>query len=130
MPRRKYDEEEYCADCGETLDDCECDDEEENITLDDVNKFLDTTKKGLDVLDKFQKMSKPKTEFPQVPYYPPNTVTRETIKETQTRVQEKGDSEEKEQREHRKWKIDAAIKIGSIVVSAIVGLIVASKFIH
>lgn len=129
MPRKKYDEEEYCADCGESLDNCECD-EEENITLDDVNKLLDTTKKGLDILDKFQKISKPKTELPQVPYYPPSTVIHNTIKESQIPDQDKKEDKEKERREHRKWKIDTAIKIGGIVVSAIVSLIVASKFIH
>ncbi|MGI0047531.1 MAG: hypothetical protein ACREBB_10165 [Nitrosotalea sp.] len=129
MPRRKYDEEKYCVDCGELLNDCECE-EEESITLDDVNKFLDTTKKGLDVLDKFQKISKPKTEFPQVPYYAPTTVTHDMIKDTQTNDQKKKEDEEKERREHKKWKIDTAIKIGSIVVSSIVALIVASKFIH
>ncbi|MGI0046329.1 MAG: hypothetical protein ACREBB_03965 [Nitrosotalea sp.] len=129
MPRKKYDEEELCPDCGELLDDCECE-EEEDITMDDVNIFLDTTKKGLDVIDKLQKLSKPKTESPQIPYYAPRTVTHDIIKDAHASEQEKKDVEEKERKEHRKWKIDTAIKIGSIAVSAIVGLIVASKFIH
>jgi hypothetical protein len=129
MPRRKYEEEEYCADCGEPLDDCECE-EEESITLDDVNKLLDTTKKGLDVLDKFQKISKPKTESPQIPYYAPRTVTHDDMKNARIREQERTEPQEKEQKEHTRWKINVAIRIGGIAVSAIVAIIVASKFIH
>jgi len=48
------DEEEYCEECGEYLDDCECDG---GPTL---NEILDGTKKVLDIAKSYKELTTPK----------------------------------------------------------------------
>jgi len=127
MPRKSDDEEEYCEDCEQPIDECKCD--QDDITIDDVNKVFDTAKKGLDVIDKLKKLSTPPEPKP-ISNNEARWIGQDMIRKAQIDEKKTKENDEKENREHRKWKIETAIKIGGIVVSAIVAIIVASKIFH
>ena len=106
-------QKEYCADCDELIQDCECDD---GPTLTEV---LDGAKKFIDVAKGFKELTTPN----------PNNIIAELevgrmAAEHERKQKLKEIELQKERKIERKWKIDLAIKIGvPITVAIIAGLV-------
>jgi len=118
------DEEEYCEKCGERVDYCECDD---GPTASDI---LDGLNKGADLAKKIHELrSLSHATDPDAPRkieeYKKQLREEERHQEL-LKVEEgkKARELEKEQREHKKWKIMAVAGFAGIGI-AIVGLLVS-----
>jgi len=115
-------DEEYCDECGELEDDCEC--EEESTSMNDV---LDGVKKGLDLVKTYKEITQPnspneimkRVETERMSNYLQEGYERQQ-RISKTNIQQQTEKNEKEERRHKenlKWT-----KIG-ICVAAMVATI-------
>jgi len=120
MPKRRKKEEENCENCGELLEDCECE-MEEDVTIEDVSKVLDVAGKGLDVLTKLKKLAAKNASYG----LPPDAM-KAHINETKEELEKlQKERLEKEGGKEKKWKTEIRIAIISgIVVPIIIAIIV------
>lgn len=130
MPKK----EEYCEDCGESIDDCECEEycedcnnlvddcecEDGGTTLQDINNFLDTANKGLDFLDRLKKQ-------PESPQPKPLTndeakfIGQDIERKRRKKQQEEGITKKIKKESDKKWKIETIIKIAVPITVALIG---------
>jgi len=105
-------QKEYCADCDELIEDCECDD---GPTLTEV---LDGAKKFIDVAKGFKELTTPN----------PNNIIAELevgrMAAEHERKQKLQEIElQKERKIERKWKIGLAVKIGVPITVAVISAV-------
>jgi len=118
----KNDYEEYCEECEYNIDECECDDGPSfSEVLDGLNKGLDVVKKLKDLTTPPQLQRKSGVGIGAMlaaQNLEHQMAAEKAVKERQER------EKFTEEQEHRKWKIDLAIKIGvPITVAIIAGLV-------
>jgi len=99
--------EEYCEECDNPIDECECDND---TTLQDVGDVIDTANKGLDFLDRLKKYSEP--------------AKTQTHGDEKSKVAAQASKQEKQRGEKfdKKWKIETIVKIAIPIIVALIGV--------
>lgn len=110
--------EEYCEDCDNSIDECECENE---TTLQDINDVLDTANKGLDFLDRVKKhmdSNEPRTISNSKAKFIGQDIERKRRRE----LEENKNQNKIEKISYKKWKIETIIKIAVPIIAALIGV--------
>ena len=113
----KNDYEEYCEECGKDTDKCDCEEEYS------ISEILDGANKGLDFVKKLKDLATPPPQpRPRVNFasmMAAQGIERQMAAEKAEKERNRREKL-KEEQEHRKWKINLAVKIGVPITIAII----------